>query len=368
MSIYELWKPTLLLISLIGALSSNRSSSKERLTIELPDAKPEPPIRSMALSGSGKYLAVPYSAAAQDKDNKQTQPITCVFEVPSGNRVMIYERRGQAVAFSPNEKLLAIAVQQRRERKPEERGPVDEGPDLILNLVEVSTGEVRNSFRLSNFSIRPDGLTFSSDGKLIAAAGCETRHAGRDVFARIWLFDLPAGKELPVLKPACQVVNRVAFSPNGKMLVADTESKSQLSLWDLTTGQCVTSLEGHVDRCVRLVFSGDGKQLISVDNEGLIVQHDLATGRITTSVGRRMETICAVVPAGGKDWVLFNRAGSASLNDAMAPRFQLVIHAPNRFRAMTSSENGEWLAAICDAETKVYLWNIPKLLSTKDGK
>jgi WD40 repeat protein len=57
----------------------------------------------------------------------------------------------------------------------------------------------------------------------------------------------------------------VAFSPDGRLLASGTFGEGAIIVWDLTTGEAIHTLKGHVDPRVLnyLAFSPDGRTLIS---------------------------------------------------------------------------------------------------------
>ena len=55
-------------------------------------------------------------------------------------------------------------------------------------------------------------------------------------------------------------VSDIAFSPNGKQ-VATTSHDGLVRLWDVETGELVTSFSGHEGGANRLAFDSTGKRL-----------------------------------------------------------------------------------------------------------
>ena len=57
-------------------------------------------------------------------------------------------------------------------------------------------------------------------------------------------------------------VNSVSFSPDGTKVASGSDDKT-VKLWDVTSGECLQTLEGHSD-CVNSVsFSPDGTKVAS---------------------------------------------------------------------------------------------------------
>jgi WD40 repeat protein len=77
-----------------------------------------------------------------------------------------------------------------------------------------------------------------------------------------------------------QEVRSVAFSPDGKMvLLGSGASSNRGTLWDLATGQAVTSLCGHTDKVLSVCFSGDGAQAATASADKTVKLWSIADTR-----------------------------------------------------------------------------------------
>ncbi len=138
------------------------------------------------------------------------------------------------------------------------------GLEDAINLWDTQTGKqvklkiegglknvLLETFRLQRFRIY--ALTFSHDGKTLAAAGQDNA---------VYLWDIPKVRPHIILKHE-STVSRLAFSPNGKLLACG-DASGKISLWDLTTGQLLTTYNGHGVFISGLEFTPDGKTLASI--------------------------------------------------------------------------------------------------------
>ena len=78
----------------------------------------------------------------------------------------------------------------------------------------------------------------------------------------VFLWDVQTGEEITTLSGLGDVVTSMGFSPDGSTLAAGS-SRGEIRLWDMTTGNVAASLAGHSRWVFALSFSPDGKTLFS---------------------------------------------------------------------------------------------------------
>jgi WD40 repeat protein len=152
-----------------------------------------------------------------------------------------------AVAFSPDGKRLASA-----------------GQDATIKIWDPATGKEVRSLDGSPDAV--EALAFSADGKLLAFStgghfGTRGPQGGADA-VKIW--DVASGEEKVQLKDNAGQFDRVAFSPDGKVLAAGF--LRAVKLWDTATGKKLATIANNgildvQDTCL-LAFSPDGKTLV----------------------------------------------------------------------------------------------------------
>ena len=132
-----------------------------------------------------------------------------------------------SVAFSPNGKTLLSA-----------------SSDKTLRFWDAGTGAELRVFRGVDYS---KAAVFSPDGRMVAAANCES----------IILLDASTAKLLRTFRRPHSCVEHVAFSPDGRTLLNDG---GIIQFRNLSTGRVVKSL--GLDALNGMALSPDGKSLL----------------------------------------------------------------------------------------------------------
>ena len=224
-------------------------------------------INAIAFSLDGTQLAIATANGIKLYDTYTGKELA-LFSAPLDNVT--------ALAFSPNNQTVASASE-----------------DATLHLWNTRTGEHRTHFIEHTHPIV--ALAFSPDGNTLASGS----------FREIRLWDLTT--DLPisisVLKGHRDMVTTLAFSPDSKTL-ASTSFYGTISLWDVDTGQLRHNLPAHTDSITALAFSpagetGVGRTLVSggywsLDAESTIHLWDIHTGQLLTTVEGHTDPVFAL--------------------------------------------------------------------------
>jgi WD40 repeat protein len=118
-----------------------------------------------------------------------------------------------------------------------------------------------------------NGLAFSPDGKLLAAA--VGNYGGVD--GEVWVWDAATGQPVFNLRGHSECVWKVAFSPDGKRLASAsgkfdriTETLGDVKIWDMRTGQEVCTLRVGTQVVYGVAFSPDGRRLATSSGDGTV--------------------------------------------------------------------------------------------------
>ena len=184
-----------------------------------------------------------------------------------------------SLAFAADGKLLAVGYG---------------GGGLVV--WDVATGELTHPLAtssapggrrqpfLGHANCEVTALAFAPNGELLAS-GCD------DETVRLW--DTATGQERLRLEGHEHGVRSLAFSPDGKVLAATSES--EVKLWDTSTAEQLQTLEGHALAANSVAFSPDGKLLASGSSDKTLKLWDPASGREMVVLGPLPATVGPVV-------------------------------------------------------------------------
>ncbi len=209
---------------------------------------------------------------------------------------------------------------------------------------------------------------YSPDGKTLLSAGA-------DRTLRVW--DLGTGQEVgSSLNGPVYNVQHVAFSPDSKLLATDNCvrvqnancKEAQILLWNVASGQRIGQpLVGHTAYIQDLVFSSDGRTLLSSSTDRQIRRWDVSTGQL---LGQPLEnpvengniTQLAFSPD-GKTLATDSSSGTVRLWDVMTGQSREIDSNTDKtaslsraFTALTFSPNGQILLASYGDFLR--LWNV----------
>ncbi|MEZ4727426.1 MAG: BTAD domain-containing putative transcriptional regulator [Caldilineaceae bacterium] len=153
-------------------------------------------------------------------------------------------------------------------------------------------------------------------------------------------------------------VGAIAISPDCQLLAVGAND-GKLRLWRLTDGQLTCILSGHPSTVVSIVFSPDGRRLVSSSgSHGALYLWDVASGeRVCTLNGHQggvgvvaFSPDGALIASGGHD-------GAIRLWDARAGKLLAVLEKHTDWvRALAFHPSGELLVSGGLDQTACYLW------------
>ncbi|HEV3256307.1 MAG TPA: WD40 repeat domain-containing protein [Gemmataceae bacterium] len=252
-------------------------------------------------------------------------------------RIRAHQKAALAVVFSPDGRVLAST-----------------DGDQAIRLWDPATGKEQRKVQVGwyrSFS-RP---AFSPDGKTLAAAAYFSDPAAAGAI-HVVLWDAATGKErLHLEGHHTSYGSAVAFSPDGQTL-ASADYGRMVVLWDLGQGRARREIRvpggvGH------LAFSPDGKTLAGSDE--MVHLWDAATGRDLAATAAHASPVAQVLfSPDGKNLVTDSDDATVRLLEAATGRQRLSLEAHDYWvRGIALSRDGKRLAS-SGLDDTVRLWDV----------
>jgi WD40 repeat protein/tetratricopeptide (TPR) repeat protein len=250
-----------------------------------------------------------------------------------------------------------------------------------VRLWDAATGQLVRELPAGVGNRSISSVAFSPTDNRLLAVG----YGGQpDVSVALWDIDagtelvrLPSPVDLPAfqLEPNARAVGALAFSPDGKYLVAGFGSKSSivpprkssLSVWEPGTRRLIRSLAGHTGYCVSLDFSRDGRLLASGSHDGTAILWSTATWTPTQTLlnpdkyesGNRGLVSDVAFSPDGKTLAMASRLapGKVLLWDVATGNVVTLKGHSAAVLAVAFSPDGRTLASGGNDQT-VRLWNV----------
>ena len=143
---------------------------------------------------------------------------------------------------------------------------------------DLESGKLIQTSAKGSFS----NLTFCNNGKSFIGKSDET----------LKLFDLAGMKEKLTWKTKHKFIEELCVSDDNKLTA--TFSNNKVELWNNTTGELISTLNGSLNKISKLVFSKDGKYLIASSTEGIVRFWDIKT---------KMEVVSLISSVNG-EWLI----------------------------------------------------------------
>ncbi|KJZ73699.1 hypothetical protein HIM_06817 [Hirsutella minnesotensis 3608] len=233
----------------------------------------------------------------------------------------------------------------------------EEGPDwhAIYNEAPPRAIDVRPRHTMSMRN-PAFGLTFSSDGRLLAVA---------EGFC-VSLFDTETGQSLCELKPdlgadADPHLNRfstVCFSPDDNLLVASGED-AIIYIWEVQTRDFQGTLVGHASDVVSIVFQ-DLNALISASRDSTIHFWDMETRRSTKTFSAPQDSTTSMALSSRGSCLALSGANDVTvLNIADGSVVEKLQGHQSSTWSVASSRTGKFVAS-AGSDRTVRLWKLAK--------
>ena len=163
-------------------------------------------------------------------------------------------------------------------------------PELEATL-PAATNPIGRTFGVTDIACSPDGrleVIAGEDGMArVWNMSRQSLLATLDDSGKSWFSHSPDGALRVFGSP--EPILRVAFSSDGTWIVTATDrsnggttGQSTVRVWT-TSGQPVSTLAGPIDKVRDARFSADGRQVITMSDDGTVANWDPATGRLVST-------------------------------------------------------------------------------------
>ncbi|AUX42963.1 WD repeat-containing protein [Sorangium cellulosum] len=206
------------------------------------------------------------------------------------------------------------------------------------------------------------GHTYELSGCAISPDGQRIVSASLDRTLKVW--DLGTGQILSTLRGHSDQVMACAIAPDGQRIVSASDDGA-LKLWDLTTGQLLWTIRGHSGRISSCVFSPDGERIASTSHDGKLKIWNSAKGQLVSTFRcRQTVNSCAISPDGKRIVAACGNNLKVWDFDAGQRLFTIQGHSGSVNSCAISPDGRRIVSASDDGTLKVWDMATGKALST----
>jgi len=247
-----------------------------------------------------------------------------LWDVATGHELIDLGNQGseiRTVAFSPDGTILASGAKD-------------------IKLWDVAGGRELRTLKSSDSIVAVHSVAFSPDGKTLASAG--ERWIDGEPGSVLTLWDVATGVAATTLKsPTTHSwqypgIQSVAFSPDGRTLLAADGDEHKFSLRSASSGTELRNFAGAA-AALSVAFNRNGKTMASADGDGTVKLWDVDTGRELANLGNcgrwvEFSPDGAILASGDKNikfWDVATRRELRTLEGSDSERLNSIAFSPD---------------------------------------
>ena len=254
-----------------------------------------------------------------------------------------HQRWVTSLAYSPSGSILATAGGQSLQYRPGD-----------VKLWDASNGKLIAS--LEGHSSNVWSVAFSPDGKTLVASGYD---------GKVILWNIDEKKSLATLEKHKGWCRAVAYHPAGNHFATAGEDGTVV-VWEVDGPKEIKEIKAHESAVYDLDFSPDGKTLVTASTDKTVKLFDWETGKENAKLEGHEDAVWAVIYS--KDGSLIATGGAdrkIKLWDANGALKTTLVGHKDWVSSIAFSPDGKQLAA-ADYGRTVKLWNIELAINLAD--
>jgi WD40 repeat protein len=248
--------------------------------------------------------------------------------------------------------LPGLFYQQLYNRSVEEEHPltVQEAPTQWLRQMREVGAEDRSLLRIfAGHSGLVNCVAFSPDGKLVLTGS-------EDGTARLW--ETGSGQQVGTLEGHSESVRSVAFSPDGKLILTGSYDGTTHS-WETGSGQHLGTLKGHSSLVNSVAFSPDGKLVLTGSGDRTARLWETGSRKqVGTFEGHGGPVTSVAFAPDGKLVLTGSEDGIARLWETGSGKQVGTLEGHSNWVISVAFSPDGRLAMSCDQHGRVFFWQV----------
>jgi WD40 repeat protein/serine/threonine protein kinase len=281
---------------------------------------------------------------------------------PVGRRVKIFRSkcRTTSLSFSPDGYYFLAGNESALENVPIRIWEVESGSELpgfvggtfIHRGVTLSGNPTSHEVPIKHVT----SIDVSPNGDLVVSASGQAKDIPVNSMITIW--EMSSKKALISLAGHTSYVNSVVFSPNGRYILSGSDDQT-LRLWDMRLGMVSRCFKGHSGKVLSVGFSPDGHYAVSSSSDHTVRLWNVTSGREAKCFrGHTLAVKCAVFSPEGTSILSCSNDKTIRLwNVASGQEVRRFEGHSSNINSISFSPDGRYIVSGSD-DKKIRLWDV----------